>query len=40
MGWVIISMMMLYNANVVVVDDRRRSWLSNASLDMEYDTSR
>ena len=36
---VIISMMVLCNANVIVEYDRRRSRLPGASLDMEYDNS-
>jgi len=35
---VIISMVVIYNANAIVQYDRRRSaWLPSVSLDMEYD---
>ena len=37
--WVIISMMVLCNANAIIEYDRRRSGLSSAPLDMEYDNS-
>jgi len=33
---VIISMMVFHNANVVTEQDRRRSRLSNAPLDVEH----
>ena len=36
---VIISMMVMCNANVIARYDRRRSGLSSAPLDMEYDNS-
>ena len=36
--WVIISMIVLCNANTIVIaDDKRRSGLPSAPLDMEYD---
>jgi len=40
MGWVITSMMVLCNANVIIeYDGRRSAWLSSAPLGMEYDNS-
>ena len=36
---VIISMMVLYNDNVMIEYDKRRSQLPSASLDMEYDNN-
>ena len=35
--WVIISIMVLCNANIVIEYDRRRSELPSASLNMEHD---
>ena len=32
-------MMVLFNANVIMKDDVRRSWLSSAPVDMEYDNN-
>jgi len=37
---VIISMMVMCNATVTAEHDRRRSGLSNAPLDVEYDSSK
>ena len=37
---VIISTMVMCNANVIIEYDRRRSGLSSAPLDMEYDNNR
>ena len=37
---VIISMMVLCNANVITEHDRRRSGLSNAPLDVKYGNKR
>ena len=37
--WVIISMMVSCNANVITDYNRRRSGLPSAPLDMEYDSS-
>ena len=36
---VIVSMMVLFNAYAIMEHDRRRSGLSNASLDMGYDNN-
>ena len=38
--FVIVSMMVLCNANVVIKYDRRRSGLPSAPLDMEYDNNK
>ena len=35
--WVIISMMVMRNANVIIEHDRRRLGLSSAPLDVKYD---
>ena len=37
---VIISMMVLCNANVIIEYDRRRSELPSVPIDMEYDNNR
>ena len=40
LSWVIMSMMVMCNESVTIGRDRRRSWLSSATLDLVDDNSR